>query len=378
MKRRSFTIILSVVLLISTMLSGCSARQEMGSVPPADSESGSAGTKEEQETKKVQLGIFIQNTNSEYWNQLGDGAKIFADEMPNVEATVYSCGSDDETQLKDINAFIAANGKDAILFVDPSSDANAAMIADICDEAGVYWSSTWVCGDLDPADYNYWVIHQLVYGVTQGYENAKFLFEAMGGEGNILALGGIPTEENSNDRDEGLMKALEEYPDIKLLDMQHAYWDMQKSLDITEAWLGRYEDVDGIWCASDGMALGVIEALKAKDLNGRVLVCGVDGQNNAIEAIINGDLLCTWSNYGYFQGAYGAAWAYAAWNGDIQVSEMEHKERKVFSQDVFVEAGNAEKYKSDNIDKLPEFDFTSNWPACLHNLVKVYFEDVKG
>ena len=379
--KRKLLIAVVASLLVSTILSACASSAESAGSSQSAASGQSAGNNIESgqnsEGKTAYLGIFIQNTNSEYWNQLAEGAMIFAKDMPNVEATVFSCGSDDETQLKDINAFIAAHGQDSILFVDPSSDANAASIAQICDDAGVYWSSTWVCGDLDPADFEYWVIHQLVYGVTQGYENAKYLFEAMGGEGKVLAIGGIPTEKNSNDRDAGLMQALEEYPNVELLDMQHAYWEMQKALDITEAWLGKYEDVDAIWCASDGMALGAIEALKAKGIKDDVLVCGVDGQNNAIQAIIDGDLLCTWSNNGYFQGAYGAAWAYAAWNGDIDVSSMERKQRKVYSEDIFVCPDNAEQYKAEMIDKLPDYDFTSDWPNCLNELVKAYVEDIE-
>ncbi len=53
--------------------------------------------------------------------------------------------------------------------------------------------------------------------VDYAYLGAKWLFEQMGGKGNVYYMRGLAGHPADNDRDIGFKKALAEYPDIKVL-----------------------------------------------------------------------------------------------------------------------------------------------------------------
>lgn len=312
--------------------------------------------------KKVYIGMCIHSTDNEYWNQEAEGGKEFAKTLPEgaAEVQVLTCDGDDEKQLNGIKAFIASHPGECILYVDPSNAPNTAVIAEVCEDAGVYWTSVWhLAKGLNPMNYKYYVAHQSVDGVKQGYDIAIDLFRNFKtpNKGKILALQGQLGNDSAVERYEGFQKALKENPDVELLDMQVADWNPQKALNITETWLAKFNEVDGIWCANDGMALGAIQALKAKGLNGKVKVCGVDGVSGALEAIEAGDMVCTVANNGYLQGGYGAAYAYAAHTGKIDPSKMPAEKRLFYTEGYFVNKDNLAAYRKDFVENRPVYDF---------------------
>ena len=246
------------------------------------------------------------------------------------------------------------------MYVDPSNAPNTAAIAELCEEAGVYWTSVWhLAKGLDPTTYKYYVAHSTVDGVAQGYNIAKAMFKEFKtpGKGKILALQGQLGNDSAVERYQGLKNALAENPDVTLLDTQVADWNPQKALTIVETWLSKYTDIDGIWCANDGMALGTLQALKAKGLNGKVKVVGVDGVPEAIEAIEAGDMVCTVANNGYLQGGYMTALAYAAYTGKINPAKMPVEKRLFTTKAEFVDKNNVAQFKKNFMSGKPSYDF---------------------
>ena len=131
-------------------------------------------------------------------------------------ADVLTCDGDDAKQLSGIKAFIAAHGKNSILYVDLSNAPNTAAIAELCEEAGVYWTSVWhLAKGLDPTTYKYYVAHSTVDGVAQGYNIAKAMFKEFKtpGKDKILALQGQLGNDSAVERYQGLKNALVYIPD---------------------------------------------------------------------------------------------------------------------------------------------------------------------
>ena len=52
-------------------------------------------------------------------------------------------------------------------------------------------------------------------------------------------------------------------------------------------------EIDAIYCCNDNMALGTVEALRAQNLLGEVIVLGVDGTGDAYKSIKAGELTAT-------------------------------------------------------------------------------------
>jgi ABC-type sugar transport system substrate-binding protein len=226
----------------------------------------------------------------------------------------------------------------------------------MCKDAGAYWTSVWNIADGDyPMDYNpSWVAHCSPDDTVAGYEIAVALFESFEtpGKGKILALEGMLGNTASSNRTAGLKKALEEYPDVELLDMQPTDWDMQISLDITETWLSKYDDFDGIWTSGDPMGLGAITALTKAGLNGKVGVTGVNGTQEAIDAVKAGDMTATWDVNGYMQGYYATAWAVAAKLGVIDPASEPVSDRMFYTPGMLVTSDNV-----DSAGKAPEMNY---------------------
>jgi ribose transport system substrate-binding protein len=116
----------------------------------------------------------------------------------------------------------------------------------------------------------------------------EFIAEQIGGKGKVLNLQGDLANQTGQARSDGLHQALDEYPDIQIID-QSAMWDGPKGMAITENILTSDPDIVAIFAANDPPALGAIQALKAAG-RADVVVVGFDGTEAGLQAIKDGDL----------------------------------------------------------------------------------------
>ena len=299
------------------------------------------------------LGILVHSLDNEFWAQEAKGGELFADSKDDVVAQVLATDGDDNKEMQAMRDFIAQYGDHSIFVTDPASKANTANVVEIAEEAGAKVAILWHHADeLEPAEWDSFVVHMSPDDYVAGYNTAKHLFELMGGKGKVVALYGQQGEDSAANRYAGFLGALEEYPEIECLDMQVASWSQDQAMTFTQTWLSTYDDIDAIWAANDTMGLGAIEALKLEGKNGQILVCGCDGIAAAYEAIEAGDMACTVANNGYLLMGYGASYAYqAAKNGLVLENPV------VKTQAVLVTADNVAEYKAMFIDGTPEYDF---------------------
>ncbi len=299
------------------------------------------------------LGILVHSLDNEFWAQEAKGGELFADSKDDVVAQILVTDGDDNKEMQAMRDFIAQYGKKAFFVTDPASKANTANVVEIAEEAGAKVAILWHHADeLEPAEWDSFVVHMSPDDYVAGYNTAKYLFEKMGGKGNVVALYGQQGEDSAANRYAGFLGALAEYPEIKCLDMQVASWSQDQAMTFTQTWLSKYDNIDAIWAANDTMGLGAIEALKLEGKNGQILVCGCDGIAAAYEAIEAGDMACTVANNGYLLMGYGASYAYqAAKNGVVPQNPV------IKTQAVLVTTENVAEYKAMFIDGTPTYDF---------------------
>ncbi len=136
-----------------------------------------------------------------------------------------------------------------------------------------------------------------------GLETARYLIKTMGGKGNVIIIEGVKGALTSIDRVRGFNDAIKEAPGIKLLASQPANYQRLQALQVMENVMQTYPQIDGVLAANDAMASGVIEAM---DGAGRkALVTGINGTQEAIDAIKSGKLLATGDYNGFMQGCVG-------------------------------------------------------------------------
>ncbi len=341
-------------------LAGCVAPVAPGAAPAAGAAAGAAPAAAD----KILMGTVIRTLSNEYHVAWLKGGQMFADAVgQGANHRGLHCEGDSEKQLTLMKALIQEGGKNVIFNIDPNQSPDARSMADLCAEAGVYFLTQWnKPDDLHPWDYDpYWVAHMGVDGVPSGYYVAKELFTAMGGKGKIVALQGLLANAPATQRFDGLKQALAEFPDIELLADQVADWDRVKAVGVTEAFLAAYPDVNGIWAANDNMGLGALEALRTAGKNGEVLVVGVDGTSEAIEACINKEFAATVNNDPMWQGGMGLSLPYSAMMGKFDPAAEGHEHREFFFEPVYVNMANAAEVKATYVEGAPEYDWNDLW-----------------
>jgi ribose transport system substrate-binding protein len=302
----------------------------------------------------------LSNPYHATWNQ---GGEAFA-KWAGVDYVTLVTEGNSEKGIADIKAMIARTGGNMVLNVDPNESPDARPIVEACAEAGVYVTTQWnKPADLHPWDFDpTYVSHISFDGKPNGKAMAEALFEAMGGSGGIVALGGILSNVPAIERKNGLDAARAEHPDVELLDFQVANWDPNQAYDITSAWVTRFgDDIKGIWAANDGMGIAALEVLRAEGMAGDVPVTGIDGIQLAVEAVMAGEFAGTVAWDPFWQGSMGLSIPYHAKTGAFDPATEPQEHREFYGTGIVITQANAEKFYADNIKSTPDLDFDDIW-----------------
>ena len=92
---------------------------------------------------------------------------------------------------------------------------------------------------------------------------------------------------------------------LNLVAEQPADWDAGKALTTTENIVTANPNLRAIFASNDNMALGAIEALRNSKLLDQVMVVGFDGNPNAAESILKGELAASVAQRPAVMGAMG-------------------------------------------------------------------------
>jgi simple sugar transport system substrate-binding protein len=131
---------------------------------------------------------------------------------------------------------------------------------------------------------------------SEGVKAAEWLIKASKNNHktiNIIEIEGTTGSAPAVDRQKGFNKTVRKYSKFKIIDSITADFIRAKGKDVMNAMLKKHgRKIDVIFSHNDEMALGAIEAIKEQGLKpGKdILVVSVDGQKNALEAIIAGEM----------------------------------------------------------------------------------------
>ena len=212
-----------------------------------------------------------------------DAAKAYAEEN-NVDFTLLDGQGSGENQVSQIETLIA-QGVDCII-VQPYDAAacqvgvEAAIDADIpvlVTKTTIEDNS--ICPFVGQDD------------TVAGEMEMEWMAEQLGGKGNIVVIEGPTGISAAIQRNDGITKTLEKYPDITVLHTQPADWNRDEGMSLMETWLQEGKEIDGVVAHNDEMALGALEAIAAtgKDIK----VVGFDATDDAVAAVKAGKMLAT-------------------------------------------------------------------------------------
>jgi ribose transport system substrate-binding protein len=123
------------------------------------------------------------------------------------------------------------------------------------------------------------------------------LAKKLGAGGKVVILEGNPEADNAVQRKLGFMDSVKE-GNLQLLDSKTAHWETEEANTLMTNFLTQYHDIQGVMAANDSMALGVVKALDAAGLSGKIQVVGFDNIPAVQPLVKGGKMLATVEQYG--------------------------------------------------------------------------------
>jgi ribose transport system substrate-binding protein len=124
-----------------------------------------------------------------------------------------------------------------------------------------------------------------------GYREARYLFEHLEAKGKIVVIEGTPAAPTNRERVRGYQRAFAEFPGIEVLGSGIGNYQQPDAKRVMEKFLKEHPQIDAVLSANDGMALGVLEALK--EAKRTSVVIGINGILPAVKQIETGAILAS-------------------------------------------------------------------------------------
>ncbi|WP_138420561.1 substrate-binding domain-containing protein [Aquibacillus sediminis] len=116
-----------------------------------------------------------------------------------------------------------------------------------------------------------------------GINAGEYFVDQLDGTGKVVEISG-PSNSVTNQRSEGFQESIEG-TDIEVIASQSGDFSTETSLQVMENILTAQEEIDAVYTQDDGMALGVIQAIKEAERTDIQFVTGAAGSKDVYEII---------------------------------------------------------------------------------------------
>lgn len=222
------------------------------------------------------IGMTFQEMNNPYFVSMQEALNEAA-KMLGSEVVVTDAGHDVAKQISDVEDMLQ-QGID-ILLLNPTDSAGIEAAVTMAKEQGVIVVAVDANAN-GPVD-------TFVGSKNRdaGYLSCKYLAEALGGQGEVAILDGIPVVPILQ-RVEGCKAALAENAGIQLVDTQNGRQDRSVALGVVENMIQSHPNLAGIFSVNDGGAMGALAAIQGSGRD--IKLTSVDGAPEAVQAIAGG------------------------------------------------------------------------------------------
>ena len=272
------TLALSAVLVLVLVAVGC------GPAAPAP-------PPEEAGAKAFKIGIANFLLGAPYFVAMSDAAEEEAAYYENVEVFTTDGGGDAEKMTSDVEDLLA-KGVDGILINAGPIEALPAAL-DAIKQAGI--PVIMVDRLLKGGEYTSWMgPDNYLIGVQDG----GYIAGRLGGEGLMVVVRGGPADNTIGlDRTNGMLSEVEKSDIEVVMAPDFGGWSEDGGFTIMEDMLAKYDKIDVVFCENDSMCLGAQKAIEDAGRSDEMFLCGVDGQKEALKAIMDGtNYACTGKN----------------------------------------------------------------------------------
>lgn len=292
----------------------------------------------------------VTTLSNDFFVAFNDGAKLFSAAL-GLDLTTLEDDANVNTAISQVGNIKTAGGQ--MMFGTPASEAQAEAVIRACEDAGIYYGSAYTSPPfLTPADSPTWIRFLTPPSVTIAYQTAKALFEEIGGSGTVVHVPGQPGSSADDERTAGLLQAAAEYPDIEIVTTSPGNWISEDARVAFSNALPSISDFAGVYAQNDSEAAGVIAALDAQGISGKI-VTGFDGNAQNIQLIADGKQFLTSATIGGLTAALLGIAVFDAVNG----VEFSLPERFMYQGAVLVNNSFAQEF----LDNIYTGDLPFDW-----------------
>lgn len=302
---------------------------------------GATGSADDQ----ITVGVSVYDMSS-FVTQGKEGIDAYA-AANNVKILWNSANLDVNTQANQIDQFV--NQKVDAILVNPVQAGSLQPQVAAAKAAGIPF-----------VDVNASLKNDQLDGSVQpddnaaGAQEAQMMMDELGGKGNVVILQGPLGGSGEIDRGAGIDSVLAKYPEVKVLAKDTANWKRDEAVNKMKNWISAFgDDIDGVISQNDDMGLGALQALKEAGVT-NIPIVGIDGIEDGLKAVKNGDFIGTSLQHGTVEMAAGLAVAVDLAKGVSVNAKPVYEMPAITKDNVDVAMKNVVTERAAFLEKLPE------------------------
>ncbi len=264
MKSSKIALVLISLIVVTSMLVACAA--------PATQAPAAA--------EKLYIPVISKGFQHQFWQAVKLGSENAAKDLnvditfegPESEAMVDKQVEMFQTALDKKPAAICLAAVDSKAFEPLLQKAKAAGVPVIGFDSGV--------------DSDVPVSTATTDNIAAAALAADKMVELIGGEGEVAVIAHDQTSRTGIDRVKGFTDQIAaKYPNVTIVDTQYGGGDQLKSTDLAKAIIQANPNIKGFFGANEGSIIGVLNAAKELNMEGKLVIIGYDSGQQQMDAI---------------------------------------------------------------------------------------------
>ena len=119
-----------------------------------------------------------------------------------------------------------------------------------------------------------------------GQLGARALAKLIDNKGKVAVVMNAPGSVSTMDRERGFQETIDkEFPNIKVVATQYGMSDRAKAMSAAENMLTAHPDLDGLFASAEPSSVGAAQAVKGRNLAGKLKLVTFDSSDGLIEAL---------------------------------------------------------------------------------------------
>lgn len=274
-KAKKWMALLLAAVMTMAVLAGC------GKQEATDGENSGSG--------KLKIGVSYYALSGEYNANLKSAMQSYFDEAglaDKVELSVTDAGGDANTQNSQLESMIAG-GVNAIILIPGDATAQAVMVEEAHAQNIPVIE---LCTKTEAEDYRTSFVGS--DDIVAGRMLMEYLGDLVDGKGDMIIFHGPTGVSAEINRHTGAQQMIKEKNwDIKVVAEKVCNWSREEAMTAMENIITSGMKFDIIFAENDEMAVGALSALKDSGL--KYVIGGIDAIPDAVQAVADGDMDCT-------------------------------------------------------------------------------------